>query len=222
MQSQLREAVADLSWLLSRCYADKSALKIVGDRYSLLERQRIAVMRCACSEASLLRRREREVSPSALTGSVLFIDGYNVLTTVEAALAGGLVIVGRDGCYRDMASMHGTFRQVSETVPAIELLGGLLAELGPNQAVWFLDRPVSNSGRLKARLVEMATERGWPWEVQIVTNPDAVLSTASDIVASADSVVLDRCERWCNLAREAVRRRVPEAWIADLGAGKDP
>ena len=38
-------AVADLSWLLGRDYAPVSALKLVGDRYSLTERQRQAVRR---------------------------------------------------------------------------------------------------------------------------------------------------------------------------------
>ena len=38
----LREATADLCWLLSRGYADKSALRLVGDRYELVARQRAA------------------------------------------------------------------------------------------------------------------------------------------------------------------------------------
>src|SRR5437763_1300671 len=40
----LRAAVADLSWLLERGYAPTSALKLVGDRWSLTERQRAAVV----------------------------------------------------------------------------------------------------------------------------------------------------------------------------------
>ena len=43
----LRAATADLSWLLSRGYASPSAMKIVGDRYALDARQRMAVMRCS-------------------------------------------------------------------------------------------------------------------------------------------------------------------------------
>lgn len=213
--ARLREAVADLSWLLSRGYADKSALKIVGDRHNLLERQRIAVMRCACSDDSLARRREHQVSAGAIKGQELFIDAYNVLTTIEAALADGIVIVGRDGCYRDMASMHGTFRQVHETAPAIELLGDALAELGVGQAVWYLDRPVSNSGRLKLRLLQMADRQNWPWTVEIVANPDAVLSAASNVVTTADSFILDRCQRWFGLARHVVERRIANVRIVD-------
>jgi hypothetical protein len=215
VHARLREAVADLSWLLSRGYADKSSLKIVGDRYNLLERQRIAVMRCTCSDQSLASRRRRQVPAEALAGQTLLIDGYNVLTTVEAALADGIVIVGRDGCYRDMASMHGTFRQVNETVPAIAVVGGVLDEIGVGRTVWYLDRPVSNSGRLKTKLLEIAGEHGWPWLVEIVANPDAVLSAAPEVVASADSIILDRCEQWFGLARHAVERSIPNARIVD-------
>src|SRR4051794_12700876 len=38
----LAQATADLSWLLSRGYAEPSSLKLVGDRYRLVERQRVA------------------------------------------------------------------------------------------------------------------------------------------------------------------------------------
>lgn len=213
---RLREAVADLSWLLTRGYADKSALKIVGDRHNLLERQRTAVMRCACSDAALDRRRAHQVPASALTGRTLHVDGYNVLTTVEAALADGVLLAARDGCYRDMASMHGTFRRVSETVPAIELLGSVLAAIGPSRVVWYLDRPVSNSGKLRSCLLEIAARQGWGWDVELVVDPDAILSASPEIVASADSVILDRCRHWFSLARETVDRGMPGARLADL------
>ena len=45
--------MADFSWLLTRGYAEKGALKLVGDRFSLTERQRLAVMRSACSDQHL-------------------------------------------------------------------------------------------------------------------------------------------------------------------------
>ena len=53
---RLREAVADFSLLLTKGYADKSALKLVGDRFSLTQRQRLAVMRGSCSDQQLQSR----------------------------------------------------------------------------------------------------------------------------------------------------------------------
>ena len=67
-----------------------------------------------------------EVERSALRNRPLWLDGYNVLTTVEAALGGGVILIARDGAYRDMASMHGSYRKVAETLPALKILGKLL------------------------------------------------------------------------------------------------
>jgi hypothetical protein len=212
----LVEATADLSWLLTRGYSGVGALKLVGDRYQLSARQRIAVARSACSDQDLSRRRAHEVGPEQLRGRPLWIDGYNVLTTVEAALAGGILLAARDGTLRDMASMHGSYRKVMETRPALALLGEMAVLLGVSASVWYLDRPVSNSGRLKTIMAGLAEERGWNWSIQLVANPDAVLWQTDQVVATADSVILDRCRAWFNLGRETVARRVPEARVIAL------
>jgi len=218
---RLRDAVADVSWLLSRGYAEKASLALVGDRYSLTARQRAAVMRSGCSDRALARRRSCEVDTEALAGATLLLDGYNVLTTVEVALAGGVILVGRDGCYRDMASMHGTFRRVQETAPAVRLLGETLSRWGVARCRWYLDRPVSNSGRLRAEMLNIAVEHDWAWEVELVANPDAVLSASDQIIASADSAVLDRCQRWFNLIPAALRVSLPETPVVRLDGATD-
>ncbi len=216
MLPALEGAVSDLSWLLNRGYASTSALKIVGDRYALRERQRVAVGRCACSNAARERRLRSQADLSELAGRTLFIDGYNVLTSIEAALAGGVILHARDRAYRDMASVHGTWRKVQETVPAAELIGGLLAKARAEKAVWHLDRPVSNSGRLKTILGQIAQARDWPWEIHLVPDPDKMLRETDQLVATADSAVLDECGRWVNLARWAIDRKIPKAKIVDL------
>jgi hypothetical protein len=212
----LRAATAALSGLLSRGYASPSAVKIVGDRYALDARQRTAVMRCACPDDALNGRLSRLVPIDRLRGKTVHLDGYNLLTTVEVALSGGVVLLARDTSFRDIASMHGSYRKVEETIPALELIGQTLIDCGVERGVWFLDQPVSYSGRLKTMMRELAESRGWPWDVQIVPNPDPVLAKSNEIVASADSVVLDGCARWTNLAREVATRHVPGAGVVDL------
>jgi hypothetical protein len=212
----LREAVTDLSWLEGRDYAEKSALEIVGNRYQLKDRQRQAILRCACSDAARERRRKKQISLDELNGRAILIDGYNLLITVESALSHGLVIVGRDGSYRDLASVHGTYRKVEETLPALRAIGATLAEHDIGEATWYLDTPVSNSGRLRAIIVSVAEENGWRWSAELDEDPDRVLSQSDGVVVSSDSVILDRCARWLGLAREVVERRVPDAWVVDL------
>jgi hypothetical protein len=225
---ELRQATADLCWLLSRGYAHESSLKLVGDRYALLARQRIAVARCACSQADAAWRRERQVGVEKLPHAALLLDGYNVLTTIEAALSGGVILVGRDGAYRDMASMHGSYRKVAETRPALELLGEVIEAAAVEQCCWYLDRPVSNSGRLKGIIEQIATAHRWSWQVELVPNPDVILVELQEkaecasplIIATADSAVLDRCRAWFNLAGETILAHIPDANVLDLGASE--
>jgi hypothetical protein len=215
----LRQAAQDLGWLLDRGYALRSALELVGNRYALTARQRLALGRCVCSEAARRRRRQTEVAPAALAGQELWLDGFNVLTALEAALAGGVVLLGGDGCCRDLASVYARHHEVAETAPALELLGAALQGWGVRRCRWWLDRPVSNSGRLQRRLLDLAARRDWDWTVDLVFNPDRVLAETEQIIATTDSVILDRCRRWFNLVRWVIAGHIPQAWVVDLGGG---
>src|SRR5690606_36397710 len=106
-------AVEELSWLRSRDYAEPSALALVGDRHQLAARQREAVRRSACTERARASRSRREVAVA--DASRIGIDGFNLVITIESALAGGVVLVGRDGAYRDLARVHGSYRRVADT-----------------------------------------------------------------------------------------------------------
>jgi hypothetical protein len=209
----LAAAVADLSWLLSRGYAEASSLKLVGDRHRLVERQRMAVLRSACSDEALARRRASRVDLGALRGRPLRVDGFNLILTLESALGGGIVLGGRDGCFRDLAGVHGTYRRVEETRPALELAARWLAEWGVGPCTWLLDAPVSNSGRLAA----MIRAEDTAWRAEVVPDPDVLLAVPGDPVATADSAVLDRCGAWVSLARVLVEVGAPGAFVVDLG-----
>ncbi len=212
----LQAATAELSWLLTRGYSSVAAVKLVGDRHGLNRRQQVAVRRCACSDGQKHDRGARRVEIDCFEGRHLHLDGFNLLVTLEAALAGGVVLHARDGCFRDMASVHGTYRKVEETAPALRLVGSFLERLGPHRCTWYLDRPVGNSGRLAAAIRHQAEGLRWPWEVEIVASPDRVLKDADGVVATADSCILDGAERWANLARALVETEVEGVWIADL------
>jgi hypothetical protein len=214
--SDLRSALADFSLLLTKGYAEKSSLKLVGDKFSLTERQRLAIMRSACSDQQLTSRKEREVKVTELSGKSIVIDGYNILITVEAAMSGACVFKGRDGCFRDLASIHGTYRKVTETIPAVKLIGKFLKEHNVGDCQWLLDSPVSNSGRLKTLIGELAQKNNWNWNVELLLSPDAKLTKTDLIVASSDSVVLDGCKRWVNLARVIIEAKLPIARLVDL------
>jgi len=212
----LRKAVADFSLLLTKGYAEKSALKLVGDRFSLTQRQRLAVMRTACSDRQLAVRTGNRVKITDLAARPVAIDGYNVLITIEAAISGACIFKGRDGCFKDLASIHGTYRKVTETIPAVQLIGRFLKETHIDDCLWLLDSPVSNSGRLKTLIEELAAENNWNWQVKLTISPDAELKKTDLVVATSDGVVLDECKNWINLARELIETKLPQTRLIDL------
>lgn len=213
---RLRGAVSELSWLLSRGYPLNASLKLVGDRYCLKARQRMAVRRCACADQALAWRSSHRVELSQLREGAVAVDGLNVLIGIESALSGGLLFLGRDDCLRDLASVHGTWRRVVETRQAIDLLGESLASVGVAEVHILLDRPVGNSGRLKSFLEEAAQAQRWPWHVVLDHNPDRLLVQSGLPVATSDGHVLDQVKGWVHLIGYVVKRHVPHARIIDL------
>lgn len=211
---RLRAATSDLSWLLSRGYTDAAGLALVGDRYRLDRRQRQAVHRTAAADTVVAERRTRLVTPDRYPGHVV-VDGFNVLITVEGAMGGAVILAARDGCFRDLAGLRGTYRIVEETRPAAEAIGRTLADAGVSTVTWLLDRPVSNSGRLAALLQAEADGR-WRWDCILTEGADERLRKSAGVVATADSGILDRGVSWVNLSRAVIMQEVPEAWIVRL------
>lgn len=145
----LKLAVADLQWLLNQDYPLDASLKLVGDRYGLVARQRLAVGRAVASQPSLVLRQSRQISDQDLPHQTVAIDAFNLLLTLETMLSNGILLSCCDRTIRNMASMHGTYRAVQETQTAINIVYRWFQCQQKVAAVhWFIDQPVSNSGRL--------------------------------------------------------------------------
>lgn len=221
----LRLACTELSWLLQRGYADNASRALVGDRHRLQKRQRTAISRSACSEDHRGARLARAQPLSKLRGASLAIDGFNCLISVEAALGGGVLLRGRDTALRDLASVHGSYRRVDATYEALRRLIAQIVLHEPAEVVWWLDRPVSNSGRLKAMIestiestIEPATTSrkcATRWEVRLDFDPDTRLREHAGVIASSDAAVLDGCEAWVDLPSAVVRTLVSDDAVAN-------
>ena len=214
--SALRTAVKELSWLLTRDYSIKGAVKLVGDRHGLTDRQRLSLARAACSDQSKQLRARSEIDLKELPDAHIIIDGFNLIITIEAALSGGVLLLCRDGCIRDLSSVHGSYRAVSETSVAVQLIGESMAALRCKSAAWLLDRPVSNSGRLAQLIRDCAERNGWPWTVETSFNPDREIVAASRIVVTSDGPLLDQVDQWANVSRHLIEKRLDAPWLIDL------
>lgn len=212
---RLRTAHAEVRWLLDRGYRMEPAVELVGGHHGLSARQRAALRRSTASTEDCRRRASRRLPEEAAREGRISLDGFNQLIALEAALSGGVLLRGDDGVLRDMAGLRGSYRVVGTTDRAIDLLGEELARLRAPEAVFYLDSPVSDSGRLRGRIEERAIGWGFPVEAVLVPDADPCLRGA-DRIATADSALLDGCRSWIDLTSRIVAERVPGAWIVDF------
>ena len=201
----LEEAVRDLSWLLRRGYSQKAAVELVGNRYQLTKRERHALLHAAWDGHG----RRPPLSDKALRGRKLCIDGFNLLITLETALGGGILIKAQDGCYRDIADVHGSYSFRAETEEAVALAARALKKLGAAEALWYFDRPVSNSGRLAQLVNETAERLGVPMRAVTADRVDATLKACDEVVVTADAVILESGVAWFDLAGWIVEHELP-------------
>ena len=209
-QTVLRDAMEELRFLLNRGYELKSASTFICNHYLLSERQRMALARVVSADAALEARRGRELAEPP---EVLILDGFNTIITLEVALSGSLLLEGMDGTVRDLAGLRGTYRVVDKTLRAADLLLDRLERLEVRRAEFLLDRQVSNSGRLRALLLE--SEHAVRVQVELHPGVDGQLSRMKNVVTT-DAIILDKCESWYNLNRDLIAQAVPDAWIFRL------
>lgn len=193
---KLGTAQEELYFLLNRGYPMKSAVTLVGNHHQLAVRQILALTRATAPAGSLENRESKRLHSKDMRGKTVYLDGFNLIITLEVALSGGMLFVGQDGCVRDLAELRGTYRLISQTETAVQILRDALQELGVSKAVFYLDQPVSNSGRLKTKIAE--ADWAIPLDVQIVRSPDALLKQL-DCVITADAIILDECKSWYNI-----------------------
>lgn len=216
--TSFRRAVADYSFLVERSYARSSALKLVGDRYQLSSTQRSVLYRGVSSAAEATSRTGK------ITQNVvelpLHVDGLNVLYTVANYLYGKVLFLSTDGWLRDAAEVHGAkagaSRKHGEILDeAVSILFWWLARNRPIRVDFYLDRPVSLSGELAARLRSRLAELELPGSAVTIQSADFALKRVIDaVVATSDSTIIDACRcRVCDLAYLVLSERFSPLFV---------
>lgn len=197
---KLKEAQKDIFMLINRSYPIKSAATFVENHYLLSERQRMALVRATSSIDSLKIRENKEVKKLP-ENQVVYIDGFNIIITLEVALSKSTLMKCMDGTIRDLAGLRGTYRLIDKTDIAINLIGKKLEQMKISKAVFYLDRPVSNSGNLKIRILELLNNYNFEVNVEIVDNADKSLENLENVISS-DAVVIEKSASWFNLVKK--------------------
>ncbi|EYF00007.1 Hypothetical protein CAP_1643 [Chondromyces apiculatus DSM 436] len=213
---RLRTALQEVTWLLDRGYPLPTLLTLAGNHHQLHARQRLALSRVAATPAQHAARRARCRPLAAHRGAPLHLDAFNLLITLEIALARGPLFRGPDAALRDLAGVRGSYSLTSDTNTALTWLLDTLVDAGIPHVTFWLDAPMPSSGRLRAHILQRASATKLPVDAHLVRDADASLEGLQGVVSS-DGLVLDRCESWVNLASELIAANAPGAWIVDLG-----
>lgn len=212
---KLRIAQEEVQWLLDRGYKIKPIIELTGNHHQLSARARTAVQRTTSSSANCEKRKSTMLSLECAKEGCVFIDGFNLIINLEVALSGSPLLLGKDGVLRDLAGLRGTYKLIDKTDVALELIGKTLKKLSVPMVKFYLDSPVSNSGRLRSRIFECSESWGLAVEVELIPNVDSELSHMERIV-TGDSIILDECTSWFNLSKKIVDDYIKDTWIIDL------
>lgn len=208
----LRKALSDIAELLDRGYPVKPASTFVGNHYQLTERQRLALARAASSKDKIALRRSKQLDTAPHTVN---LDGLNIIITLETALSGTTLYRCMDGTVRDLAAMRGAYRIIGHTHTAVSLVLSYLEEKGAENACFYLDAPVSNTGRLKTLILEAAESSHVNVQCELVPNADTILKD-KDGVITTDAIILDECHGWLSAAADIIREKIPDTRVIDL------
>ena len=134
---KLKMCMKDAVYLLNRGYSLQSSLQFTANHYRCPSRQILMLSRAICSDHSVRIKKEKEISCSDLVGEVLYVDGFNIIITLEILFSGGTLFIGRDGCVRDIAGMRGSYHLIDETDKSIFLLAEVINELKVSNVVFY-------------------------------------------------------------------------------------
>ena len=210
----IKKAQSDIFMLLERGYPIKSASTFVGNHYLLSERQRLAIVRSTSQSENIINRKNKLLK-SDFEGKIVYIDGLNLIITLEVALSESTVLKCMDGTIRDLAGLRGTYKLIDKTDIAIELIGAKLEEMKISKVNFYLDSPVSNTGKLRVRILELLAKYSYDVKVELVNNADVILETKACVITS-DAIILNKCESWINLAYDIVSEKLSKLQYIDL------
>jgi hypothetical protein len=202
---KLREAGEELYYLINRGYQIKPASTFVGNHHLLSERQRLALVRSISSKESIIDRQKKEAQ--SIEDSIVYIDAFNTIITLEIAFSGSTLLSCMDGTIRDLAGLRGTYRIIDKTEPAIMAIRKILEKENAKEAHFLIDAPMSNSGRLSRKIEDMFEESSVDAVCEVINDVDKNLYGKENVITS-DAIILDNCVSWFNLTERAIESEV--------------
>ena len=206
----LRDAIIDMRYLLNRGYNRKSAADYVASRYSLTKYGRAILYRGVFSEKQAISHLHKLVYPKDLDNKIVAIDGFNVLITLETALNNKLLIKCDDGFIRDVSAVFGNFKPSKNTINALKLILDFILNYHPTRILLFLDSPISYSGELALKIRNIFKRKGIAGTAKTVKRGDVEVLLKGDVIASSDSIIIERAKAMFDLAGQIIEQKYPQ------------
>ena len=210
------EAAQDFRYLLSRGYPRLGALTYVGNRYQLPKQDREIMGRGVYPGHEALARRKRLLPPDRIARRAVAVDGYNVIITLESAFYGRPLIECDDGPIRDASWVSNSYRASDVTDQVLEMIMDHLRGLGALSIVFLLYSSMSMSGELAMHINAMLSGRDLMGRAQALPNPAKELAEFPGIVATSNSVLIERVAEPFDLAGHIIRREMPDIPVMAL------
>lgn len=202
---KIDEAAYDLRFLLNRKYRKKNALQFVSNKYLLNKKERNFLARSVFSRVKSAQRKDKLANIEEIQDNLLILDGYNVLITVESILSGNFesIILCDDGVIRDLNAVFGKYKFSKFTEDALSHIFSLISKFNPLKIIFFLDSPVSFSGKLAMLIENIMNDMGVSGEVKLSKNVDMEIKTLAKqkegIVATGDSIIIDKVDKFIDI-----------------------
>ncbi len=202
------DAAKDYRMLLDKGYPVDATLKLVGDRFRLTHNARMLLYR-GILPTDLSRSNHAKLVRALWEEAELAVDGYNVLFTLTNYLHGHPMFIATDGFLRDVGGAHGRIADHRGFERMADIMVRILAEFAPRHITFFLDAPVSSSGRQAAWLRDAFVREGLDAEVRLENGVDHFLAHwEGELIATADSAIIAAAKtRVFDLARVVLERR---------------
>lgn len=213
IKKKLAYASYDLKFLLNRGYRKKSALNFVANKYLLDQYARNYLSRKVFSTSTSVNRIMKIVDITHINNQTIYIDGYNVLITVENIFNHkyNSIIICDDGVLRDTNAVFGKYKINIKTEIALNNIINLLKPHNPKYVYFLYDSPVTKSGELTKLTNSLLKYNKLPGKAVTNKNVDyeiiKMVKHHKGIVATSDGIIIDKVENILDIPYEICKKK---------------
>ena len=197
LKEKLLKPARDIRSILRWGYPKFATIRFVADHAQLSAEERHILTRIIMPPDRVVPRIRKKITCAGIKDRDIFLDGYNVLLSVDSILKKEPMWFCDDGYIRDTRYYFSKAKQAEDIEEALDSVLSFLSESHPKSVTFLLDAQISRSGELTGFIRRKMKEKGISGEARTSKTADFDLKTAGKnpdnnlIVASSDGIVID-------------------------------